>query len=396
MRIGVYGGTFNPPHLGHTTAARAAFAMLSLDRLLMIPDGMPPHKELPSGSPSAEQRLELVRIAAEGMELGSRVEVPDLELRRQGKSYTSDTLAQIHTMYPEDDLWLLMGSDMFLTLHRWHEPAAILSLAGIAAFGRTAADTEEQFAAQRSELLRTWPRARILTLSIPGVVDVSSTKVRERLAEGRGEDLLDPAVYGCILREGLYGTGADLRRLPLAQLRPVALSYLSRRRIPHVLGVEQEAVRLAQRYGADVSKARVAALLHDCTKKLKHHEQLALCRQYGIVPDDVEQREPQLLHARTGAALAEDVFGVDEEIYGAIRFHTTGRAGMTVLEKIIYLADSTEPGRDFPGVDELRRVCGEDLDSGMLLALEMTAKKIEEAGSVVHRATVEARKALKG
>ena len=396
MKIGIYGGTFNPPHLGHLTAARAVFELLKLDRLLLIPAGLPPHKDLPAGSPTPEQRLEMTRLAGEQMGLGDAVQVLDLELKREGKSYTSDTLRQIRELYPDDELWLLMGTDMFLTLQTWHAPEEILSLAGIAAFGRTEADTEELFSVQREYLYRTYPSARIFTLTIPGVVDISSTDLREQLAADRGASLLPPAVYGYILREGLYHTNADLKHLPLSKLRPVALSYLKHKRIPHVLGTEQEAIRLAERYGADVDKARVGALLHDCTKKLDLAEQLALCEQYGIPLDDMERQTLKLLHAKTGAAIARDVFGVDDEIYGAILWHTTGRAGMTLLEKILYLADYIEPSRDFPGVDKLRAVCYKDLDAGLLMGLEMTITEMNELGSPVHRATIEARDALKG
>lgn len=396
MKIGIYGGTFNPPHLGHVTAARAVFELLKLDRLLLIPDRLPPHKDLPENSPSAQDRLEMTRLAGEQTGLGDRVQVLDLELRREGKSYTADTLEEIRRMYPADELWLLMGTDMFLTLQAWHDPQRILSLAGIAAFGRTEEDTEELFSVQRDYLYRTYPGARIFTLTIPGVVDVSSTQLRERLAEGKGAAALPPAVYGYILRKGLYGVRADLKHLTLSQLRPVALSYLKYKRIPHVLGTEQEAIRLAERYGADVEKARVAALLHDCTKKLDMEEQLALCRRYGIELDELEQKALKLLHAKTGAAIARDVFGVDEEIYHAIWWHTTGHAGMTLLEKIIYLADYIEPSRDFPGVDKLRKVCYEDLNKGLLLGLEMSIQEMTEMGNPVHRATVEARDALKG
>lgn len=396
MKIGIYGGTFNPPHLGHITAARAVFELLKLDKLLIVPDGQPPHKDLPSGSPTPDQRLTLTRLAAEETGLDDRVEVLDLELRREGRSYTADTLARLHALYPEDQLWLLMGTDMFLTLHRWRDPETILSLAGIAAFGRTEADTEELFAAQREYLYKTYPQARLFTLTVPGVVDISSTALREQLAAGGGANFLAPAVYGQILREHLYGTAADLKRLPLSQLRPVALSFLKHRRIPHVLGTEQEAIRLAQRYGADVEKARRAALLHDCTKKLDMDGQLALCRRYGIRLDELEQKALKLLHARTGAAIARDVFGVDGDIYSAIRWHTTGRAGMTLLEKIMYLADYIEPSRDFPGVEELRRVCYEDLDRGLLMGLEMTIEEMRGMGNPIHHATMEARDFLKG
>ena len=396
MKIGVYGGTFNPPHLGHVTAARAVFELLKLDLLLLVPDGQPPHKMLPPGSPSPEQRLEMTRLAGEQLGLGERVRTLDLELKREGRSYTAETLRQLHQQYPEDELWLLMGTDMFLTLQAWREPGEILSLAGIAAFGRTEEDTEELFSVQRDYLYRTYPQARIFTLTIPGVVDVSSTELRTMLARGEGGNLLPPAVYGYILREGLYDTRADLKHLPLRTLRPVALSYLKHKRIPHVLGTEQEAIRLAERYGADVEKARVAALLHDCTKRLDLEEQLALCRQYGIRLDALEQQALKLLHAKTGAAIARDVFGVDDEIYRAIWWHTTGHAGMTLLEKIMYLADYIEPSRDFPGVDKLRAVCYKDLDEGLLMGLEMTIEEMTSMGNPVHHATIEARDALKG
>ena len=396
MKIGIYGGTFNPPHLGHLTAARAVFELLNLDQLLLVPAGMPPHKELPAGSPTPEQRLEMTRLAGEQLGLGDRVRTLDIEVYRQGKSFTADTLAQLKAQHPEDELWLLMGTDMFLTLQAWHEPGKILSLAGIAAFGRTEEDTEELFSAQREYLYQTYPQARLFTLTIPGVIDVSSTELREKLAKGEGASLLAPAVYGYILREGLYNTGADLKHLSLSQLRPVALSYLKHKRIPHVLGTEQEAIRLAERYGADVEKARRAALLHDCTKKLDMEEQLALCRRYGIQLDELEQKALKLLHSKTGAAIARDVFGVDDDIYSAIWYHTTGHAGMTKLEKIIYLADYIEPSRDFPGVDKLRKVGYEDLDRGLLMGLEMTIEEITSMGNPVHHATIEARDALKG
>ena len=396
MKIGVYDGTFNPPHLGHVTAARAVFELLKLDLLLLVPDGQPPHKMLPPGSPSPEQRLEMTRLAGEQLGLGEKVRTLDLELKREGRSYTAETLRQLHQQYPEDELWLLMGTDMFLTLQAWREPGEILSLAGIAAFGRTEEDTEELFSVQRDYLYRTYLQARIFTLTIPGVVDVSSTELRTMLARGEGGNLLPPAVYGYILREGLYDTRADLKHLPLRTLRPVALSYLKHKRIPHVLGTEQEAIRLAERYGADVEKARVAALLHDCTKRLDMEEQLALCRQYGIRLDALEQQALKLLHAKTGAAIARDVFGVDDEIYRAIWWHTTGHAGMTLLEKIMYLADYIEPSRDFPGVDKLRAVCYKDLDEGLLMGLEMTIEEMTSMGNPVHHATIEARDALKG
>ena len=161
--------------------------------------------------------------------------------------------------------------------------------------------------------------------------------------------------------------------------------------MPHVLGTEQEAVRLVRRYGGDENQARIAALLHDCTKKLDMPEQLALCAEYGIELDELERKALKLLHSKTGAAIARGVFGVEDAVYDAIWYHTTGKPDMTRLEKIIYLADYIEPSRDFDGVEELRRAVYEDLDHGLLMGLTMTIQEMEEMGNPVHHLTRDAR-----
>ena len=388
MNIGIYGGTFDPPHWGHITAARAAMEQLGLDKLVLIPDRVPPHKALPEGSASPEQRLEMAALAA--AELGKRAEVSDRELRRDGPSYTSDTLAELRREHPEDTLWLLMGSDMFLSLQTWHAPERIMELASIAPFSREAEDESAVFAAQKARLERAYG-AQICIVQNPEVRELSSTEVRVALAAGRGSDLLPPAVYGYVLREHLYGTHKVLTGLTPDELRPIALSYLKPKRMPHVLGTEQEAVRLVRRYGGDETQARIAALLHDCTKKLDMAQQLALCEKYGIMLDELEQTALKLLHSKTGAAIARDVFGVEDAVYDAILYHTTGKPDMTRLEKIIYLADYIEPTRDFPGVDELRKTVYEDMDKGLLMGLTMTIQEMEEMGNPVHHLTRDAR-----
>ena len=388
MNIGIYGGTFDPPHWGHITAARAAMEQLGLDKLVLIPDRVPPHKALPEGSASPEQRLEMATLAA--AELGKRAKVSDRELRRDGPSYTADTVAALREEYPEDTLWLLMGSDMFLSLQTWHAPEEIMALARIAPFSREAEDESAAFAAQKARLEREYG-AQIQIVQNPEVRELSSTEVRAALAAGRGSDLLPPAVYGYVLREHLYGTHKALTGLTPDELRPIAMSYLKPKRMPHVLGTEQEAVRLVRRYGGDETQARIAALLHDCTKKLDMAQQLALCERYGIMLDELEQRALKLLHSKTGAAIARDVFGVEDAVYDAILYHTTGKPDMTRLEKIIYLADYIEPTRDFPGVDELRKTVYEDMDKGLLMGLTMTIQEMEEMGNPVHHLTRDAR-----
>ena len=395
MKIGIYGGTFNPIHRGHMAAARQAAEALKLDKLLLIPTRVPPHKALTEDVAGPEHRLEMTRFAVQALNLDGVAEASDLELRREGKSYTLDTLREIRALYPKGELFLLLGTDMFLTFHQWRHPEEIAKLCTLCAFHRSALDSAGDFASQKRRLERKFG-AHVKFVDLQEVVDISSTRLRQMLPAGQGREFLAPAVYGCILREGLYGTSADLRRLDLEDLRCVALSMLDPRRIPHVLGTEETAAALALRWGADEESARRAALLHDCTKKFDKELQLALCRQYGIEPDAAERREGKLLHAITGAAVAYADFGVSGEVRDAIRWHTTGKADMMLLEKIIYLADYIEPTRDFCDLTELRRLAFEDLDGALLLGFTMAVEDLAKKGMPVHPNSVLARDYLKG
>lgn len=390
MKIGIYGGTFNPPHLGHLTAAKTAVEVLGLDKLIIIPAAVPPHKELPEETPAAPHRLAMVEKMADAMRLPKVTEVSTIELERQGKSYTSDTLAEIHRQFPEAELWLLVGTDMFLTLHLWHDPAAVLKLARVCAFGRTHQDGENLFAPQRDHLERTFG-AEITVLHLPDLVEVSSTQLRQQLEEGKGGDNLLPSVYGYILMNRLYGTSADLKHLALPELRACAYSMMRAKRVPHVMGVEEEAVRLAQRWGGDLELARHAGILHDCTKYLELEHQTELCDRYGVDLDELERTAVKLLHAKTGACIAREVFGEPDVVYEAIFWHTTAKEDMTLLDKILYLADYIEPNRDFDGVGRLRELSYRDLDKALLLGIETTIQEMQERQLPIHQKTMLAR-----
>ena len=185
-------------------------------------------------------------------------------------------------------------------------------------------------------------------------------------------------------------SSADRVNWNLDSLRREACKMLKSKRVAHVLGVEEAAVRLARRYGEDEDLAAAAAMLHDCTKRLDKDEQLKLCREFSIPVDSGELKNPQLLHAKTGAVIAQDRFGMPESVCSAIRWHTTGRPNMTRLEKIIYLADMIEPNRDFPGVDELRALAFEDLDAAMAMALASSVKSLRRREMDVYKDTLEA------
>ena len=402
MKRGFLGGTFNPPHLGHVHAARAAAVQLGLDELYFIPTGEPPHKTLPEDTASPEQRLEMTGLAAAEL---PNARALDLEIRREGPSYSVYTAMELKAADPEGELWLLCGTDMFVSLDRWYRSDWLLRNLCIAAYPRKAGDIpalEEQ-----AEVLRRHWNARVEIISLDPL-EVSSTDIRQALKQGAGSRLLGDAVYSYILRSRLYGVLPEpeaLWRLALPRQVP--------KRIPHVQGCRETAVQLARRWGADPAEAERAAILHDITKGLPESEQLRLCAEYGIIPGigavdppvrqnappeearQFAQRYPKVLHAFSGAALAWGEFGISEAVRDAIMWHTTGKREMRLLEKIIWLADYMEPTRTTPGVKKVRRMAEQDLDAALRKAMQDSLDHVKERGGSPHPATCEALADLK-
>ncbi len=380
-RIGIYGGTFNPPHIGHIRAAAYAVEALRLDKLLVIPDRIAPHKQLPKDSPTPQQRLEMLKIATAGLE---NMEVSDLELNREGTSYTYQTVQQVRQMYPDAKIYLLMGTDMFLSFHNWRNPDLITKDATLAVFYR--GNKNEVDAINRRLAEVNW---EVELIENP-VIDISSTQLRRMLVFGCADSFLPQGVGDYIRSHGFYGTDECCRNLPMEDLEKVVVSLLDPKRINHVLGCRDTAVELAKIWGADETDAARAGLLHDITKALDGPLQLTLCDAYGTILDKFGKDHPKTLHALTGSLVAQRIFGENQAVVSAIRSHTTGKAGMNTLEKIIYVADYMEPNRDFPGVNKLRHLAKTDLDGAMKLGLEMTLQHLARQGSTVSPESLEA------
>ncbi len=388
-RIGIFGGSFNPPHRGHVLALREFQEKLGLDELFVIPANDPPHKTLSANSPDALQRFVLTELACADI---AKCTVSDMELRREGKSYTADTVLELRTRFAADELFLLMGTDMFLGFEKWYSPEIICKEATLVVAHR--AEDDREVLEQQAQRLRERFGARVAWLE-NDFLPYSSTSVRAMLAFGAGRSYVSPLVYDEIERRRLYYVGHDLKNLPFDELSRVSLSLHKAKRVPHTAGCSRTAAELAQRFGADTDAARRAGILHDVTKALTPSEQLKLCETYGMMLSDFERKNAKLLHAKTGAAVAERVFGESPEVCEAIRWHTTGRAGMNTLEKIIYLADYMEPNRDFPGVEKLRAAAQTDLDAAVALGLEMSVEQLRERGREVDENSLAALKELK-
>ena len=201
MRIVLYGGSFNPPHLGHLHAARAAEEALQPDLFLVVPDRVPPHKELAENSPSPEERMEMCKIAFRSL---PSAEISNIELERIGKSYTADTVADMRKRFPADELVLVIGSDMLLSFRQWYNYRYILSECTLAVAEREDGESDEL--EQMADLLRREDGARIVHL-IYKPYPASSTEIREELASGRCPAGLDPEVYRYIRENKFYLAG---------------------------------------------------------------------------------------------------------------------------------------------------------------------------------------------
>lgn len=379
MRIVIYGGTFNPPHLGHKAALCSIIEHCKPEKLLVIPDKIPPHKPLAEGSPDETERLLLTKLAFCDI---PEVEVSDMELRRTGKSYSSDTVKALRETYPDAELCFAMGTDMLLSFETWNRFEYILENVTLAVFQR--AEGESAAIYEHADYLKRSYGAKIEYIT-HDPLPMSSSEIRELLPKRMGETMLPDAVYAQIIRNGDYDA-----RPALPWLREKAYAYLAPKRVPHVMGCEEEAVKLAIRWGENVEDAAEAGILHDITKNLVLSEQLLLSEKYGIINDNHEKANVKLLHSKTGAALASDLFNINDRVYSAIRWHTTGKPNMTLLEKIIYMADYIEPNRKFDGVAKLRALAYEDIDKAMALGLSMSLEDIRSYGAEPYEVTVSA------
>lgn len=382
--IAIFGGTFDPPHRGHKLAVETALKELQPDLMLVIPTGVPPHKEIAPGMPNAMQRFEMAELAFAGID---NVQVSDIEVRAEGVSYTYLTVRKLMESYPEAHFTLIMGSDMFLSFHTWREAAWLCSSVSLCVMARE--HGADDAIRQQMEKLQLEYGVSVAIINIP-VLELSSTQLREALPKGQGSEYIEPAVMRYILRNRLFGAKADAD-----WLRCHALRELGNHRLVHTLGCEYEAVRLARRWGADEEKARIAAILHDCTKAIDFDGQLKICAEYGITEHGMGKEQYKLFHAITGAAVAQREYAAEPDVVSAIRWHTTGRPNMTTLEKVIYIADFIEPGRNFLGVEKVRSLAYRDLDAALLSGFELSLEEVRASGAVPHEDTINAMEYIK-
>ena len=382
-KMGLFGGSFDPIHQGHLEMALRIAERLELDGVVLMPTFVPPHK-IRESMASAEHRLAMCRLAAQGH---PQLQVSDLELTREGASFTVDTLEALCEQYPDTQWYLLVGADMFTTLRTWHRFADIARLAVLCTIAREGTDTA-RLREYADELMADGIRCFV---DENPVEPYSSTQVRERIAVGESVvDLVGEAVAEYIRDNGLYRQESGMSRQTAdEQYIEIIRTRLSDYRFHHSMCVAQEAKRLAEKYGADPSKAYTAGILHDIMKDTDKDAQMQVLGDFGVVLDEIEQRSPTLWHARSGEVFLRNILGVtDEEILSAVRYHTTGRAGMSRLEQVVFTADFTSADRDYPDVAVIRSLAEESLTAAIRYGVEYTIRDLIDRGRTVHPDTL--------
>ena len=320
MKIGLFGGTFNPPHNTHVAIVKAAMEQLGLDKLIVMPCGDPPHKSV---DVDKNIRMKLTHLAFDGI-----AEVSDYELNKDGKSYTVETLRYLVKLYPNSELYLVIGGDSLVNFGKWYCPKEIASLATL-----VVADRGRKTSKATVRRIERDYGARVLRLDFKADT-VNSTEIRLRYDFGYSDTQHVPEnVDDYITQHGLYAKHTET----VSKLS----HYLTPERFRHTFYVVKRGLELANE--SETEKVFTACLLHDCAKYIPPADY----GMYGFTkPADMPD---SVVHSFLGAEVAKRDFGVaDREVLDAIAYHTTGRPQMTRLDKIVYVADKTEDTRSYP------------------------------------------------
>ncbi len=379
MKIAVLGGTFNPIHNGHLNIVDAVLQSLNPDKLIIMPTGTPPHKQA-KNLVSDGDRLAMLNLAVADKE---KVTVSDYEILKEGKSYTVLTMEHLSTLYPNDELYFVMGSDMLFTFLNWFRPERIMQLATLVGICRDE-DSREKDKESAERIIAAG--GRCILINCPAV-EVSSTEIRTKAQAGKDiSDLVPLSVADYIKERGLYSLQSKY-----SEYQAYLEKTLSKKRYEHSLYVADEALKLARHFGADEEKCYLSGLLHDICKEISKDSQKELMSRSQFEISKTELNAPKTYHGIAASVFIKEEFGItDPEILSAIRYHTVAKGGMSLIEKILYMADLISFDRVYKDVDYIRACTYEDIDRGMYEAMKFSVNYSVEHMRTIPQSTLDA------
>jgi nicotinate-nucleotide adenylyltransferase len=342
MKLAILGGSFNPVHIGHLFLADMALAA-GYDRVILVPAHTSPFKTGARGA-SPEDRLDML-IAS--IPADSRITIDDCEIRREGVSFTIDTVKDVIERYrPEGKPGLLLGDDLARDFSRWRKVDEIASLTDIIIAHRLSAEN----------IPFPYPCKQLDN----EILELSSEVLRNRIANGEAWTYLvspgarliiqDRRLYGLKQPEPEAGEGAAISWELIARVENMARAMLSPARFLHSRNVALLTGDICRQFGLDPQAGYLAGIAHDMCKSLPEEELFRLTKRDGRPVSQLEKKKPSLLHARAGAVLLRERFGVqNRDVLDAIRLHTLADPEMGPMAKAVYIADKIEISRE--GVD---------------------------------------------
>lgn len=377
--IALFGGTFNPIHNEHIKMIRHIACLPFIDKVLVMPTHIPPHKTAICLA-SDNDRLTMCSIVLKDME---KVEVSDFEIKREGKSYTFYTIEALKKEYPDDKFYVVCGGDMAITLDTWHRYDELKDICSFLVINRPDTDTKEL----KSYTDKLCQNGADILFTHCVTKDISSTLIREKLKKGEEMgDIVDEKVLEFIKNKKLY-EGDEMFGNYVNEIKKL----LTESRFNHSMEVAKRARYLAEVWGQDKDKAYLAGLLHDITKNLSDDEQLKLMASSDIMLTDVDFASKKIWHSISGSIYIKEKLGIkDEEILSAVRYHTTGKANMSLFEKVIYIADLTSTDRAYSDVETVRMLSEKDIDEAVLYVLKFTLCNLSQKELIIHKDTLEA------
>lgn len=376
-KIGILGGTFNPIHNGHLNIADAARKHFDLDEIWFLPAGIPPHKNI-ANEIDPRERLEMVQCAIRNV---PHFKLCDIEISKKTPCYSWETLETLYNIHHKDTtFYFIIGEDSFFSFEHWVHPERICRYCKVIVAGRPMKSRESEVSF-KNHILNYQNIFHTEFLRVPvEEMDISSSMLRSYYESGENDlaaKYLPQTVHNYIIERQLYEPIPTMEQI--ASIQKELKKELKHDRYEHTMGVMYTAANLAFSQKYPPTKAMMAGLLHDCAKCMSDEERLSICKENDIEVRPIEIQHPHLLHGKVGAYLAKTKYGIcDPQILRAIAVHTTGVPEMSLLDKIIYIADYIEPNRyKATNLSAVRELAYKDLDACLLRILKDTIEYLQ-------------------